>query len=413
MAARSTAALILAAAALAAGCGSTAETAQEPPPLAGVEERITPDGLTEHLTALQAIAAEHGGTRAFGTPGERATADYIAERLRAAGYRAAVRTFSLPYFAETAPARLTVGSRRRTVRTLQFSGSATVSGRVRAAGTGCAQASFRALQRGEVALVRRGGCGFRSKVLHAQRAGAAAVLISDRSTFGGSLRRPGVRVPVLSVGRDGAGLAGVRVRVRVRAESGMRRSQNVIGEAGAADAPRVVMAGAHLDSVPKGPGLNDNGSGVAAVLEIAEQLGGRALPAGTALRFGFWGAEEIGLEGSTRYVRGLGAAERRRIAAYVNLDMVGSPGGVAAVYSDDADIAAALRRRLGADAPSINLFGSSDHTAFAEARIPVGGVFTGLDDCYHQACDRIANVDRELATRVARAAGGAVVDFVK
>ena len=86
------------------------------------------------------------------------------------------------------------------------------------------------------------------------------------------------------------------------------------------------MAGGHLDSVPEGPGLNDNGSGVAAVLEMAEELGGRPLPDGTALRFGFWGAEEIGLVGSTDYVDGLSRAERRRITAYVNLDMVGSPG---------------------------------------------------------------------------------------
>ena len=123
----------------------------------------------------------------------------------------------------------------------------------------------------------------------------------------------------------------------------IRRSPNVIGETGAAGARRVVMAGGHLDSVPQGPGLNDNGSGVAAMLEIAEELGGRRLPAGTALRFGFWGAEEIGLIGSRRYVEGLSRTERGRIAAYINLDMVGSPGAEPAVYDGDAVIEAALR----------------------------------------------------------------------
>ena len=100
----------------------------------------------------------------------------------------------------------------------------------------------------------------------------------------------------------------------------------MIGETGPADAERVYMAGAHLDSVREGPGMNDNGSGVAAVLEVAEQLASRPLAGGAALRVGFWGAEEIGLVGSDRYVRRLSAAERRRIRAYVNLDMVGSPG---------------------------------------------------------------------------------------
>ena len=129
----------------------------------------------------------------------------------------------------------------------------------------------------------------------------------------------------------------------------------MIGEIGDADAERVVMAGGHLDSVREGPGLNDNGSGVAAVLEIAEELGGRRVPDGTALRFAFWGAEEIGLVGSRDYVEGLSSAERRRIAAYINLDMVGTPDAEPAVYDGDATIERALRRHLGSDAPQRDL----------------------------------------------------------
>jgi Zn-dependent M28 family amino/carboxypeptidase len=129
---------------------------------------------------------------------------------------------------------------------------------------------------------------------------------------------------VVAVGARAAGLAGERVRIAVDAASTIRCSPSVIGETGAAGARRVLMAGGHLDSVPEGPGLNDNGSGVAALLEIAEELGGRRVPDGMALRFAFWGAEEIGLVGSRRYVDGLSSAERRRIAAYLSLDMVGS-----------------------------------------------------------------------------------------
>ncbi len=283
--------------------------ATAPASLDGVERRITSAGVGEHLDALQRIAGEHDGNRAAGTPGERATADYIAGRLRAAGYRVAVEEVTVPFFRERSDPRLTAGTRAYDVRTLRFSAGGTVTGRVRAVGLGCSPAAFAALRDGEVAMARRGVCPFRDKALAAQRAGAAAVLIADANPVRGSLQRPGVRVPVLAVGANGAGLEGERVRAAVDAESANVRSPSVIGEAGAAGAERVVMAGAHLDSVPEGPGLNDNGSGVAAVLEIAEELGGRRVPDGTAVRFAFWGAEEIGLVGSTRYVEEL---SRRR-----------------------------------------------------------------------------------------------------
>ncbi|MDA0182214.1 M28 family peptidase [Solirubrobacter phytolaccae] len=383
-----------------------------PAALAGVERRIAPAGLGEHLDALQRIADANGGNRAAGTAGERATADYLAGRLRAAGYRVSTQEVAVPSFRERRAPRLTAGSRTYTARTLQYSGSGTATGRVRSTAIGCTAAAFTALRDGEIALIQRGTCPFRQKVLAAQRAGAAAVLIADEAPVRGSLQRPGARIPVVAVGTDGAGLAGEEARVVVDAESSERRSPSVIAEAGAAGAARVVMAGAHLDSVDEGPGLNDNGSGVAAVLEIAEELGGRRLPDGSALRFGFWGAEEIGLVGSTRYVQDLSRAERARIAAYVNLDMVGSPGAEPAIYDGDPAIAAALRRQLGEDAPRDDLGDSSDHAPFAAANIPVGGLFTGLDKCYHRGCDTIDNVDRGVLTTSARAAGGALVELM-
>src|SRR3712207_5670429 len=158
------------------------------------------------------------------------------------------------------------------------------------------------------------------------------------------------------------------------------------------------MAGGHLDSVPEGPGLNDNGSGVAAVLEIAEELGGRRVPDGTALRFAFWGAEEIGLVGSRDYVDGLSRAERGRIAAYINLDMVGTPDAEPAVYDGDETIERALRRQLGSDVPERDLGNSSDHAPFRSAGIPVGGIFTGLDDCYHERSEE-RRVGKECRSR--------------
>jgi hypothetical protein len=369
-------------------------------PLGGIERRIGPTGLGEHLDALQRIAGEHGGNRAAGSAGERATAEYVAGRLRAAGYRVAVEEVSVPTFRERAEPRLTSGSRAYEARMLQFSGSGSIAGTVRAVGLGCSAEAFAPLRRGDVALIQRGTCSFREKALAAQRAGAAAVLIAGAEPVRGSLQRTGIRVPVLAVGASAAGLAGERVRVAVDAAATIRRSPSVIGETGAAGAERVLMAGGHLDSVPEGPGLNDNGSGVAAVLEIAEEFGGRRVPDGTALRFAFWGAEEIGLVGSRRYVDGLSRSERGRIAAYLNLDMVGSSGAEPGVYNGDAAIAAALRRHLGPDAPQRDLANASDHAPFGAAGIAVGGIFTGLDDCYHRRCDAIDNVDRAVIDHV-------------
>ncbi len=111
--------------------------------------------------------------------------------------------------------------------------------------------------------------------------------------------------------------------VEVEASAPRPESQNVIAETPGGSGDRVVMAGGHLDSVPGGPGINDNGSGIAALIEAAEAIG--PAPPGARVRLAFWGAEEVGLVGSRHYVRSLSRAERRRIAAYLNFDMVGSP----------------------------------------------------------------------------------------
>ena len=362
---------------------------------------MRPARLGEHLAALQRIADDNGGTRAAGTPGDEATAAYVEARLRAAGYRVTRQRFEVPFYRESAPPRVTVGGRRVRARTLRFSSGGAAAGRLRPVGLGCSPSDFAGLRAGEIAVIRRGTCFFRVKALNAQRAGAAAALITASEPFSGSLQRPGVRIPVAATG----GLSGSSGRVRVQAVSETRRTSNVTAEIG--PTRRVVMTGAHLDSVPAGPGLNDNGSGVAAVLHVAERLARRGLP----LRFGFWGAEEIGLVGSRRYVAGLDAAERRRIAAYVNLDMVGTPDASPEVYDGAPRIEAALRRHLPHAAGQVRLGGSSDHASFDRAGIAVGGIFTGLDDCYHQRCDTRRNVDLGVLRTSARAARAAIADL--
>jgi len=203
--------------------------------------------------------------------------------------------------------------------------------------------------------------------------------------------------------------------------------RNVIAQTRTGDPDHVVMAGAHLDSVPEGPGINDNGSGVAALLQIAEQLGGSPDLPGT-VRLAFWGSEEDGLEGSTGYVDGLDEGRRAAVALYVNLDMVASPnvgyfvqGGTGrrdeAGPAGSAQVAQVLTEelaRVGATAEGDVFDGQSDYDPFIRAGIPTGGVFSGddtektdaqarawggeadeeFDPCYHESCDRLDDVDR-------------------
>jgi Zn-dependent M28 family amino/carboxypeptidase len=188
------------------------------------------------------------------------------------------------------------------------------------------------------------------------------------------------------------------------------------------------MAGAHLDSVQAGPGINDNGSGSAALLEVAENIA-KLKPQNT-LRFAWWGAEEAGLIGSTQYVNGLSQAERDRIALYLNFDMVGSPNYVFMVYDGDEsgfpappgvpippgsvqieDLFESYYTLAGERYDDAQFSGRSDYQAFINNGIPSGGLFTGaevvktaeqaaiwggtagqqFDPCYHLACDTFTN----------------------
>jgi aminopeptidase S len=221
--------------------------------------------------------------------------------------------------------------------------------------------------------------------------------------------------------------------------------RNVIAQTRTGDRSQVVMIGAHLDSVEEGPGIVDDGSGVATLLEIATQLG--ADPSvQNMVRFGFFGGEENGAEGSTGYVEGLSAADRQKIKLYLNVDMVASPNGgyfVQGGKGDDpeetgpagsATIARVLADQLvksGVTSPEIIEFVGDDESAFIEAGIPVGGAENGDEDqkmrrqakqwggkagehydrCYHQACDNLDNVNRDVLNHYLRALAGTLAHF--
>src|SRR5690606_5842607 len=99
----------------------------------------------------------------------------------------------------------------------------------------------------------------------------------------------------------------------------------------------VVMAGGHLDSVAEGPGVNDNATGAATLLEIAKAVAEHGVKPEKRLRFAWWGAEEQGRLGSQHYVKGLSGGERSEISAYLNFDMLGSPNPGHFVYDSTGE----------------------------------------------------------------------------
>ncbi len=125
------------------------------------------------------------------------------------------------------------------------------------------------------------------------------------------------------------------MRVAVTARVVRTQSANVIADTPGGRADRVVVVGAHLDSVTDGPGMNDNGSGSAMDLEIAKQMQALGVKPTNKVRFAWWGGEEFGLLGAEHYVSTLPKAELKNIAVNLNFDMVASPNFVRFVYDGD------------------------------------------------------------------------------
>ncbi|MET0608638.1 MAG: M20/M25/M40 family metallo-hydrolase [Gaiellaceae bacterium] len=432
-------------------------------------ECVTLEGVRAHQAAFQAIADANGGTRAAGTDGYDASVDYVVDTLEAAGWSVDLNFFN---FTVVQPVQqLTPTAVTHAAGGVTGSALGTVTNAVtpidinlippRANTSGCDGAfteaavgapltsdpggvnDFAGFVAGRIALIQRGGCSFALKVANAQTAGAAAVILFNQGdtparsvtlTNITAVPPPGsafttINVPLVGVSfaaGESLSQAGTTARVAVVNDP----QANVIAELAGRTDDNVVMAGGHLDSVPAGPGINDNGSGSAALLEVAQQIA-KVKPENT-LRFAWWGGEEAGLIGSTAYVNGLSQAERDRIALYLNFDMVGSPNYIQMVYDADQssfpppagvpipagsaaieDVFESYYTMIGEPYDDTQFSGRSDYQGFIVNGIPSGGLFTGaegrktaeqqaiwggttgaqFDPCYHLACDTFVNVN--------------------
>jgi len=437
---------------LVAGCSTRPGPHAAAPDLGhGLAAKVTTDGMLAHLRALQDIANANGGNRAAGTPGYDASVDYVAKLLRSKGFDVLTPQFDRLSTLSPGKPTLTIAGRSYPVdqasllvRTPPGGLTGTPIRPTRPAG--CTAGDYPpVVPRGSIAVVDDSRCSVVDKQNSALAKGAAALIVVSQPSGAGApptLFGPGyynqLTVPVAVVGASGGaalGSATAPVRLVLDAETVKITSRNVLAQTKTGSPHEVVMVGAHLDGPRGGPGINDNGSGVAAVLETALQLGPLP-PVSNAVRFVFWGADQDGPNGAMDYVFGLDAERLNDIALYLDFVMLGSanagfftddgdqsgPPGAGISASDVPEGSAGIERTLGAylylagkrpaDMP---LSTRTDYHPFMVAGVPVGGMTGGasqtkttvqarlwggqagvwFDPNYQSPRDTVGNVNRE------------------
>lgn len=430
-----------------------------------LNEAVTTENIRDHLEAFQDIANRNGGTREASGNGYFESVLYVSRAMTLAGYHVDVQLFPFPFYENLTPPVFEQLSPASIVYELgaeqgfndaSYSGSGDVTGTVEAvdviipaaaeantSNSGCESDDFAGFTAGNIALVQRGACSFAAKAINAELAGAVAVIIFNEGQEGridalnATLGGPGVSIPVIGTSYDtGVSLASEQTSVRIKVDSVAeeRVSANVIADTPIGNSEQTVVVGAHLDSVSEGPGINDNGSGSAAILEVALQMSELGYldsvdnGVRNRVRFAWWGAEEAGLLGSDHYVNSLSESELAQIVANLNFDMVASPNYVRFVYDGDGSASenagpegSAFIEWLindyfmeqGLAATPTAFDGRSDYGPFIQYGIPAGGLFTGAegiktaeeagiyggiageayDPCYHAACDTMDNIN--------------------
>jgi Zn-dependent M28 family amino/carboxypeptidase len=449
-----------------------------------LRQAVTVSGILAHEQAFMSFANDSipafgHPTRVDGSVGFTESVNYVASKAASYGYNVTVQNFTFDRFVESAPPVFTQTSPTPTTYvegtdflTMEYSGAGDVTAAVvptndlvlppvGGSTSGCELADFPASVAGKIALVQRGTCTFRQKAENAAAKGAIGVIIFNEGNspdrvgvINGTLSPPQMSLPVIgttfAVGNDlnsqiQASQTPV-VHLKVTASVITTPSQNVIADSTSGRADRTVVVGAHLDSVTEGPGINDNGSGSATILEVAKQMSQLGITPTNRVRFAWWGGEEFGLLGSEYYVSHLPTSELKNIMLNLNFDMVASPNFVRFVYDGDGsgtgtkgpngsgNIEKVFNDYFGsqglATAPTA-FDGRSDYGPFIDRGIPAGGLFTGAegiktaqqaavyggtagvayDHCYHQLCDDLTNLNNTGLDQMSDGVADATLQF--
>jgi aminopeptidase YwaD len=389
--------------------------AVEVPVLPRAADAVSQELAYDHVAALSdRIGPRPGHTQAY-----FAAVAYAYGHLERLGYAVGVEDFTYRHW-EDRGSFVELDGQRLEARGMRWSGSADVTAPL--VDVGLARPQDLGAQRldGRVALAKRGEITFQAKAENVRAAGALGVVVYNNEggelngQLAGELEYPVVGITAADGDRLLRAALDRPVRVVAASSTGDRLSSNVIAHGGRTGAGRV-MVGAHLDSVPRAPGANDNASGSAAVLELARVFAGR--PEQPWLSFALFGAEEDGLIGSRRHVAALGGERVREYRAMVNLDMVAvgdrfEVGNTGERSRDLArrltDAGSALGLRLG----QFDARGSSDHAPFADAGVPAVMLHWRDDPNYHQPTDTAGRIDREKLTVTTRVAARAIEEML-
>ena len=372
--------------------------------------KVTIDAMWAQLEKLSELTLAGKGGRAEGASGYDASVDYIAAALRDKGFDVQTPEVDRLALARQGRPTLTVGGRGFPVDQASLLASTPRGGLSApslrpAKPAGCAAADYAGVDvRGALAIVDDTTCSVVAKQDAAVARGAVGVLVvSGPGAAPATLFPAGyyesLTTPVAVVD-DAADAALRRTTARVGlvldAETVRVKFRNVVAQTKTGDTHNVVVAGAHLDAAAGSPGINDNATGVAAVLETALELGGSPKVA-NAVRFAFWGAGGAGLEGVSKYVAGLDRQGLDDIAMYLDFDMLGSPNPGYFTYDGDQSSATAsdqgtpdvpegsagIERTLsgylnlaGVRPADVPLGQEGNYSPFLAAGIPVGGITT-------------------------------------
>ena len=444
-------------------------------------------GIRGHLKKLQGIATANGGQRSTGSAGHEKSADYVLAKLKATGY---YNVSSQPFVAtvwnelaaptlSATPAPPSPWAANTDYATMSGSGSGAVSdapiavidftpptSQASTSSAGCEAADFPASLAGTVAVIQRGTCDFGLKAKNAQDRGAVAVIIFNEGTLGdpernglinGTVEDYGVTIPALEMtyaaGRYLVDHPTAKVSLSASTRTDRMPTRNVIAETKTGRTDRTVVVGAHLDSVPEGPGINDDGSGSATDLEVALQMAKMNIKPTNQVRFIWFSGEEQGLLGSDFYVSQLSKTGISNIQAMLDFDMLASPNYAELIYDGDGSefpvsgpggsgsVESVFQKFFdarGEYTERIPFDGRSDYDAFTTVGIPAGGVFTGAEDhktsdevpfwggtvseglsgqydpCYHLACDRYpSNINNKVLSIMSDAVAHSVLTFAQ
>lgn len=410
------------------------------------------DKIKDHLRELHEIGFKHGGSRTAGT-GFNASSDYIIGQLKTYGYNITKQHFTIPEFHEINPPVLRMDNKTY-IRGEEFElldgfhGNAYISGVIDSVDQyGCNEIDFRYFKTGNIALIKRGECSFSIKGNNAKKYGAIGVIVYNdiNDLIRGNIGK--IEIPVFMITKSIAeefmsSTGSLIISMSVNVLLQYYYTHNIIAEKIIDVNKKVIVVGAHLDSVKAGPGINDNGSGSMTILQVAKEIDTMK----NNIRFCWWAGEELGLLGSTYYVEHLNTKELSLIMLYLNFDMLASPNYLRAIYdarsSKDIDIRKGSiyiqnefelyfnNNKLETQLTPFD--GRSDYGPFIERGKPAGGLFSGAekyksreereqvfglidvayDPCYHQQCDDYYNLNMQGLDEMANAVLYIVKKFI-